>query len=292
MTQLAKIYEDGKLLPRNDTCIYQLTLKAANLGDSGSAYKLATLYKEGIGVQKNIKESEKWYQQFSELNLFWHKMWAVDYLKSGLKNYKKAGKLLSDASNSSYNPWAISTNIQYSITNSLDYSVNLNQLKVLSENNNLDATVRLANIYYDGLVVEKNYQLALELYEKASLLGDIWNEVRIADMYLKGQGTTRNIEKALQWNYKAAEHGNVWAINNIVYMYFTKQIGNPKFLDDAISMLINLAEFGSVDAMRFLGDYYSKGYGVQININESIKWYQKAAKLGDAASINHLKELI
>lgn len=43
-----------------------------------------------------------------------------------------------------------------------------------------------------------------------------------------------------------------------------------------------VAYFGSAEAQRALGQMYEKGYGVEPDMNEAVKWYTKAAEQGNA----------
>jgi len=51
------------------------------------------------------------------------------------------------------------------------------------------------------------------------------------------------------------------------------------------------AEAGDVDAMRVLGMIYQNGIGVAADQAEAVKWFKKAASLGDKAAIERLNAL-
>lgn len=51
------------------------------------------------------------------------------------------------------------------------------------------------------------------------------------------------------------------------------------------------AEQGNYDAFFNLGECYENGEGVQQNHQEAVKWYRKAAELGDKEAIKALKRL-
>ncbi len=95
---LIEIYDEGKILPKNDNKVFNLTKKAAHLGDSASIYKLANLYQDGRGTEINIPESDKWYNIFSDMHLFWYKVWAIDYLKISSNNKEEIGTILNENS--------------------------------------------------------------------------------------------------------------------------------------------------------------------------------------------------
>ena len=49
-----------------------------------------------------------------------------------------------------------------------------------------------------------------------------------------------------------------------------------------------MAENGNLSAQKLLGNLYLSGNEIQVDLNESIKWFTMAAKTGDFDSINKL----
>lgn len=54
--------------------------------------------------------------------------------------------------------------------------------------------------------------------------------------------------------------------------------------DSRIDSLITVADNGDIDAQKTLGWIYMSGDGVDLDVNEAVKWYEKAASQNDAAS--------
>ena len=60
--------------------------------------------------------------------------------------------------------------------------------------------------------------------------------------------------------------------------------------NEAMGLLTHLAENGNKNAQRELGICYNLGMGVEKDIKESYKWWEKAAKKGDEFSIIRINE--
>lgn len=43
-----------------------MVLKAANQGDSGAQYHLGKIYKDGLGVDKNLSISRTWFEESAQ----------------------------------------------------------------------------------------------------------------------------------------------------------------------------------------------------------------------------------
>ncbi|MDE6743040.1 MAG: sel1 repeat family protein [Lachnospiraceae bacterium] len=69
-------------------------------------------------------------------------------------------------------------------------------------------------MYFEGKGIEQDYEMALEWYEKAADLGNMYAMNNIGDMYCEGYGVEQDYETALEWYEKAADLGNEFANEN------------------------------------------------------------------------------
>ncbi len=69
-------------------------------------------------------------------------------------------------------------------------------------------------MYFEGHGVEQDYAVAMEWYEKAADLGNMYAMNNIGDMYREGYGVEQDYETALEWYEKAADLGNEFARQN------------------------------------------------------------------------------
>jgi TPR repeat protein len=56
----------------------------------------------------------------------------------------------------------------------------------------------------------------------------------------------------------------------------------------SFKLLMPLAQQGNAEAQCILGNIYHLGLGVEQNVTEAIKWYEKSAKQGYAVASNNL----
>lgn len=64
-----------------------------------------------------------------------------------------------------------------------------------------------------------------------------------------------------------------------------------KNYSETLTLLKPLAEDGHSEAQCILGNIYHLGLGVDSNIQEAIKWYQKSAKQGYSIAENNLNTI-
>ena len=186
ITLLADIYFQGKLLAKDEKELFKWTLKAAELGSSVYTFNLAMLYRDGKGTEKDIQESNKWLKRFYEYGLFWHILWATDYVKTGAVDTKyDAGALFKYTYNINNNPESIGKMINYNLVNEIAIDDEIKRMKILTEKNNLSAIKQLARFYQEGIGVEKDPSAALKLYEKGAKLGDSFCKKQIENTDLK-----------------------------------------------------------------------------------------------------------
>ena len=77
-----------------------------------------------------------------------------------------------------------------------------------ANNNELDAQVKLAEMYRKGKGVDRDLITAAQWYEKAALEGDAEAQFNLGDMYKQGVGVEKNNALAIKWLRKAANQGH------------------------------------------------------------------------------------
>lgn len=195
---------------------YSVLSKFHILEDKEGYRKLAYLYQNGLGVATNIEEAKKLY---------------------------KRGYMLGDII-SGYNLALI----YYREKN---YAEALPYLAFCKYNGHLASTRLLGDMYRLGLGVEKNNEIAINLYEEAVAMGDIslFDQIGIiyyqdekyleafsyfekganklnknslyhlGICYSKGQGTYLDMQKAIYYFELAAKHGDDKSLYNLTIIY-------------------------------------------------------------------------
>lgn len=115
---------------------------------------------------------------------------------------------------------------------------------------------------------------------------------RLGEIYFYGEnGAEIDYDKSLYWMNKAADDDHYDALKFLMFMYYLD--GSPLEFDFAKS--IELAEKvleqnpEDSDAMFTIGYCYTVGgYGVEMDYEEAVIWYTKAAELGEADAMYNL----
>ncbi len=164
-----------------------------------------------------------------------------------------------------------------------------------------DAMYALADLYTEGNVFEKDEGRADELYKNAFSIwkrradaGDPRAQRRLAECYEYGIGTAIDEQLSLTWYRKAAEGNDIWALLTLVDITRDRIRDSDndeweKLVQKTQSSLTSLAEKGNPWCQNKMGDIYSGFYGnVDINMDEAVRWYEKAAGQGVSSAMYHL----
>ncbi|MEE8388003.1 MAG: tetratricopeptide repeat protein [Acidiferrobacterales bacterium] len=140
----------------------------------------------------------------------------------------------------------------------------------------------------------ENYQVAIDWYERAAELGSLDAKGSLALMYATGRGVEKDRAKASAWYRKmlkslrlAARNNNIEALRTLAYMY-RHGLGVTKSGISALRFYERAAELGDLDSMRDISGIYDAGILVTRNLDEAVKWLRRAAEWGDARSMQQL----
>ena len=137
--QIAKMYREGIGVKKDLNKAFEIAVEYANKGNEIQMFELAGYYLNGIGVEANLDEALSWYE----------KAYNAGYLDAAY-----------------YLGYLYQTNNKIKDINKIIYWYNL-----AAEANNPLACYNLGYIYYDGTMVIKNNEKALEYLKKALSLG-------------------------------------------------------------------------------------------------------------------------
>ncbi|RHZ76401.1 hypothetical protein Glove_198g32 [Diversispora epigaea] len=149
------------------------------------------------------------------------------------------------------------------------------------------STISLANMYFDGLGVEKDTKYAFRIYCKLADKGSFIALNSVAHCYSKGLGVKKNEEKAFELYLKSAEKGFLLVKFNVGSCY---QCGTGITKDEfkGFQWFMKSALAGNIYAMFYVGCSYDFGIGMCKNEKEALKWYLRAAKKENNAAQNNL----
>ncbi|MEZ5583496.1 MAG: SEL1-like repeat protein [Candidatus Competibacteraceae bacterium] len=153
-----------------------------------------------------------------------------------------------------------------------------------------DDYYRLARIHRRGIGVPPDPAKALTYLKKAADLGQARAMRELGKAYLTGWGGDPDPAEALRWFRQAVERGDEEAHFELA-MAYRNQVGgeDEQHSPEAVwAAMKTAAENGSIRAMRELGRWYQRGFGVAINPAESVRWFTRAAEQGDTAAMREL----
>ena len=171
-----------------------------------------------------------------------------------------------------------------------DYRPDKNAIELFKKADKLDhkyAAQRLGELYYlkcNGASFRNDFKISHKWFERAASFG-IPNA-----MYNTGMGYYNfgEFELALEWINKAAELNYPDAFNQLGEMYYFGREGVEKNLEEAIKFFRKAADLGNTSAMFHLGDCYMHGEGVEQSEAEALKWFIKRQDGDESEGMAHL----
>ena len=127
-------------------------------------------------------------------------------------------------------------------------------LKALAEKGDARAQFQLANKFYYGEGVAKDYAQSFEWASRSAAQDNPKAKYRLASLYVQGYGIAKDEDKAMA------------------------------LFNECAGGIRKLAEQNDAQAQVFLGVIYYYGQGVEQDFKEALKWYQKAAEQGLASA--------
>ena len=151
----------------------------------------------------------------------------------------------------------------------------LGELIKSAEQGNPEAQNNLGVCYVTGEGVDQDFSKAVMWFTKAVEHGELPALVNLGICFAEGNGVEKNLTKAIELFIQAANYG----IENSD-RYLLSQIG--------IDEVKKYAEQGNAQAQYYLGICYGEGKGVEPNVTETLKWFEKATEQSDPFIYNKL----
>ena len=165
------------------------------------------------------------------------------------------------------------------------------QYRKTAEQGDPQAQNSLANCYYNGTGVARDYAEAVKWYRKAAAQGFAKSQFNLGNCYRDGTGVAKNYADALRLYRLAAEQGNAKAQHCIALSYDKGPWSVTIDFAEAARWYRKAAEQGFDMAQWSLGNCYQLGEGVPMDIDEAIKWFRLAAEQGNASAKKSLIQL-
>ena len=140
----------------------------------------------------------------------------------------------------------------------------------------------IRNIYELGRAYhkKKEYEKAVEFYQKAADKGYTNAQYNLGVMYDNGWGVRQDYIKAVELYQKAADQGNADALSNLGVMYESGQSVKQDY-KKAVELFEEAAAQGNAFAQINLGEMYVAGKGVKKDYVKARELFKKAAAQGN-----------
>lgn len=169
---------------------------------------------------------------------------------------------------------------------SISDEVGLNSLQNLAERGNVNSLLRLAKIYEQGKVVERDYSKVIEYLNKAVLNNSAEGMFQLGRLYLLGWGVLKTKEKAIELFEKASEQNHVKANYQLYFVYYNENVDQKTL---AIEKLKVAAEAGYLPAMYEYALHLLYGEQVSEDIPIAISLLESCALQGNVDAIEKLR---
>ncbi len=250
---LGVISDRGLNGTKNETLAADYYLKAAQQGHAKAAFKLASMYATGRGVdRKSDEQAFHWYLKAAEAG-------NVDGEYSVAAMYQ-GGRGVEKSDVQAFN-WFLKA----------------------AEQGDVDAAYSVGALYQSGTGVEKSNDHAFDWYLKAAKLGNPNAQNSVGVFYTLGLGTARSDSDAVYWFHTAAEKGYAKAEKNLGDMYFYGRGVSQQDSREAFDWYKRAADQNDAAAELAVGKYYEQGISpVDRNYEQAADWYGKSAKQNNA----------
>jgi len=89
------------------------------------------------------------------------------------------------------------------------YQQALKKLQLSAAENDAKAQLSLGNIYYAGLGIQRDFDLAFAWYKRSAMQANNFAQYNLGLMYLQGLGTKSDLVRAAAWFMTANSTGNL-----------------------------------------------------------------------------------
>jgi len=152
----------------------------------------------------------------------------------------------------------------------------IEELLEKAEAGDTSAMLSASIAYYKGEIVEVDENASLHWLVEAVKLEDPEAEEQMAELYANGVMLEKNLEKAVLWYRKSADHGRCTAMTSLGYALLNGN-GVEQDIQEGLMWIQRGALEGDDKASIFMGNIFEKGEIVQCDPEKAFTWYSRAA---------------
>jgi TPR repeat protein len=175
----------------------------------------------------------------------------------------------------------------YGLGVSRDYSLAAQWERKAADQGYANAEYGLGYLYYLGNGLPQDYGQALLWFGKAADQGYPTAEYEVGSMYAGGKGVPQNYPEAIRWFRLAGDQGDKHAEYELGSIYYHAQ-GVPQDSTQAARWFRKAADQGYAQAESWTGFMLYYGHGVALDRAEANRWFRKAADQGNKFALRSL----
>ncbi len=265
---------------------FDLALKEAKNNNSEAYYLLGQLYMQGLGTKANPSEAYKWFSRSNDIRAYYNLGIAHELGIGTYKDEKKAFEYYNRASELDEGKYSMALCFFDGVGVEKNVTLALNLIETLVDKGFNQAKLFMANIYEDGEVLEKDEKKAFEYYTELANCG--LYERYLANCYQNGIGVSIDKKKAFDLYQTAALKDDFEAMYQLACIY-DYGWGVEENKQSAFEWYLKAASFGHPMALHNAGISYIYGEGVEKNCHQGCLLLDKAMKLGCTEAKDMLK---
>jgi len=278
-------YERGRGVTQNYMLAVEWYTKSANQNHLIGERNLAEMYYNGRGVDQNREKAfELFYKAANSGDATAQYIIGKIYYdgKVVAKDYFKAQEWLSKAANQEHKE-AIS--LLHIVEEMIDWWYTRR-----ADHGDFEDRNDLALMYYEGVIVEQNYEKAFQLWIEAAHQDDAVAQFRIGVCYCKGESVTQDYKLAAEWYAKSVNQNYSPAQHDLAILYYWGRGVDQDYKKafDLFNMAINN---GDENAQEWVGVCYYFGYGIEKSYKKAKEWLVKAMELDAKRSNEYWSDL-
>ena len=272
---------------------------AADIGNPEAQYKLAYMYRKGLGCEKKEDEADKLFtlsfRRYSELANYDSKAQyyiSLMYFNGyGIpKDDEMAFKYCEKSVRNGYQDALLDLGKMYveGIGTKNNYKKGFDCFKKSVENNNIEAKYSLGLMYKLGIGVRQDEKIAdtllkesFKYYKQREENEADFIQLHLAFMYLEGLGTKKDYKKAIKCYKKLAKNGDSNAQFLVGLFYYYGLFDSKQDYNKAIKWFKKSAKQGKIEAELIIADMYLEGNGFIQNYKKAFNCYFKLAQKGN-----------
>ncbi len=304
--------------------------KSANEGSMSSNIWVGYCFQYGLGTEPDGEKAMDYYRAAADKDCPAGMYYVGKLYEKGYGNvkvdYDKAYEWYKKAADLNYNLAMCSIGNMYykgiygSKDDHPDYNLARQWFDDAIKNGYVSANYYLGLMYENGLGADRDYDMALEYFEKGAEFGDSYSMFEIGNMYFLGYATgKKDYDTAFEWYTKSAKLGNEFAMydmglifeekgdyknayksylmaaaNNyddamtsIAFLYLDSLLTESPDYESALKWLNKAAELGNDTAIEKLGEMYYEGEGVEQDFSKTADYYEQLVEKGTATAFEY-----